>query len=39
MQPNIPLEVTKSKIEGKYIAAYKYARDKQELLDEAQDIW
>ncbi|KAH0655292.1 hypothetical protein KY285_030174 [Solanum tuberosum] len=37
MQPNTSLEVAKSKFQGKCPTSYRYARGKQEKLDEAQD--
>jgi len=37
VQPNTPLYLAKSKSQGNYHVAYKYAWDKQEMLDEVQD--
>lgn len=37
MQPNTPLEVARTDAQGKCPAAHKYVRDKEEMLDEAQD--
>ncbi|KAG6526884.1 hypothetical protein ZIOFF_008971 [Zingiber officinale] len=36
-QPTTPMEIAKQKSGGKCPAAYRYAREKQELLEEAQD--
>ncbi|KAG6478499.1 hypothetical protein ZIOFF_061942 [Zingiber officinale] len=36
-QPTTPMEIAKQKSGGKCLAAYRYAREKQELLEEAQD--
>ncbi|KAG6510926.1 hypothetical protein ZIOFF_028973 [Zingiber officinale] len=36
-QPTTPMEIAKQKSGGKCPAVYRYAREKQELLEEAQD--
>ncbi|KAG6520213.1 hypothetical protein ZIOFF_017251 [Zingiber officinale] len=36
-QPTTPMKIAKQKSGGKCPAAYRYAREKQELLEEAQD--
>lgn len=37
MNPNIMMEVPKSKRKGNCLASYKYATDREELLDEMQN--